>query len=69
MAELKIESMVDKISVGVLQTLYDVISGSPAQVKIKGTPGEVRAALTGYIEGQRKVLESIEKIQKSLKGE
>ena len=69
MAELKITDLVDRVTVGVLQTLYDAISGSPAQVKIKGTPGEVRAALTGYIEGQRKVLESIEKIQKSLKGE
>lgn len=69
MAELKIEALVDRISVGVLETLYNAISGAPAQVKIKGTPGEVRAALTGYIEGQRKVLESIEEIQKSLKGE
>ena len=69
MAELKIQDLADIVVVGALQTLYDVISGSPAQVKIKGTPGEVRAALTGYIEGQRKVLESIEEIQKSLKGE
>ena len=69
MAELKIQDLADIVIAGALQTLYDVISGSPAQVKIKGTPGEVRAALTGYIEGQRKVLESIEKIQKSLKGE
>lgn len=69
MAELKIQDLADTVIVGALQTLYDAISGSPAQVKIKGTPGEVRAALTGYIEGQRKVLESIEKIQKSLKGE
>lgn len=68
MAELKIQDLADIVIVGALQTLYDAISGSPAQVKIKGTPGEVRAALTGYIEGQRKVLESIEKIQKSLKG-
>ena len=69
MAELKIQDLADIVIVGALQTLYDAISGSPAQVKIKGTPGEVRAALTGYIEGQRKVLESIENIQKSLKGE
>lgn len=69
MAELKIQDLADIVIVGALQTLYDAISGSPGQVKIKGTPGEVRAALTGYIEGQRKVLESIEKIQKSLKGE
>ena len=43
------------------------IRSLPVQVKAKGTPGEVRAALAGYMAGQKRILELIEELQEYVK--
>lgn len=68
MAELKVENLIRETVSATADLTLDAVSVAvlnlPAQVKIKGTPGEVRAVLTGFIECQRRVLCEIDELRK-----